>query len=49
MAAFVFHRHADAAMQLRGLLADELGRPADLHLRGRNCVAAGGRVVVRDR
>ena len=42
VADLVFHRHADAAMQLDRLLADMLAGPADLHL-GRGDRAAGAR------
>ena len=44
VAALVFHGHADAAMQLDGLLADEAGAAADLDLGGGDGGVAGGGV-----
>src|SRR6516162_6727480 len=38
VADFVFHRHADPAVQLYRLLPDQSAGAADLHLRRRDCV-----------
>src|ERR1044072_4802099 len=46
MADSVLHRHADAAVKLRGLLADQPAGIADLHLGGRDRLPSRGRGVV---